>query len=136
MAIPAVSDLHAHVCSMPHCLYTRHMYSDVTAGAHAQDGAHQTSSSTQAKLQALLMAAAWQAGLAGLPAMGKGCRLSRAQLWRPPWTLEVWTASLEKSLRRHLVLQCCPQWIVARLTVTLRKRNAQASLSLLSQFAP
>ena len=52
MAILAVSDLHAHVCSMPHCLYIRHMYSDVTAGAHAQDGAHQISSSTQAELQA------------------------------------------------------------------------------------
>ena len=76
-----------------------------------------------------------QAGLAGLPAMGKGCRLSRAQRWRPPWTLEVWTASLEKSLRRHLVLQCCPQWIVARLTLTLQKRHVQRSVSLLIQLA-
>ncbi len=82
------------------------------------------------------MAAAWQAGFAGLPAMGQGCRLSRAQPWRPPWTLEMRTAIPEKSLRRHLVLQCCPQWIVARLTSTLRKRHAQRSMSLLFQLAP
>ena len=61
--------------------------------------------------------------------MGQGCRLSRAQQWRQPWTLEMWTLILKRSLSRRLVPQCCLQWIVVRLTVTLQKRQAQQNVS-------
>lgn len=61
--------------------------------------------------------------------MGKGCKLSRAQQWWQPWTLEMWTLILERSLSRHLVLHCCLQWFVVRLILTLQKRHAECSLS-------